>query len=356
MPRVTTAEAGALRWRSTSRAARAATRRSAAKKRVERIGEAVTGGGRIRPAWTHRVDASDRPGRPLPRLAGPLRVYPAGLRIGPCRFRRLARRARAGGSRTSTCRRSRSTPPSSAAAGRGLAPSTIARRLAAVRSYIGFTLGAARVPAIALPPRRRRRLPDAPKLAEVEAILATADGEGPLAVRNAAMLELTYSCGLRTAEVVGLRLADVDFEQEAVHVLGKGGKERIVPLGERAAHAVATYLRDARPSLARGANDTLFLSVRGRRARHLGPPPPDAQSPPAAPRLRDAPARGRGRPAHDPGAPRARLALDDAGLQPRRRTPAAARVRQQPPALVGVRLGAASLAQAARHAESGRAA
>ena len=55
---------------------------------------------------------------------------------------------------------------------RGLAPSTIARRLAAVRSFIGFTLGAARVPAIALPPRRRRRLPDAPKLAEVEAILA----------------------------------------------------------------------------------------------------------------------------------------------------------------------------------------
>ena len=147
---------------------------------------------------------------------------------------------------------------------RGLAPATIARRLAAVRSFIGFTLGAARVPAIALPPKRRRRLPDAPKLAEVEAILATVEGDGALAVRNAAILELTYSCGLRTAEVVGLRLADVDFEQEAVHVLGKGGKERIVPLGERAAHAVATYLRDARPSLARGANDTLFLSVRGR--------------------------------------------------------------------------------------------
>ena len=103
-----------------------------------------------------------------------------------------------------------------------------------------------------------------PKLAEVEEILATVNGDGPLAVRNAAILELTYSSGLRTAEVVGLRLADVDFEQESVHVLGKGGKERIVPLGERAAHAVATYLRDARPSLARGANDTLFLSVRGR--------------------------------------------------------------------------------------------
>jgi integrase/recombinase XerC len=147
---------------------------------------------------------------------------------------------------------------------RGLAPSTIARRLAAVRSYVRFTLGAARVPEIALPPRRRRRLPDAPKLADVEDLLAAVGGDGPLAIRNTAILELTYSCGLRSAEAVGLRLADVDFEQEAVHVLGKGGKERVVPLGERAAHAVATYLREGRPSLARGANDALFISVRGR--------------------------------------------------------------------------------------------
>ncbi len=147
---------------------------------------------------------------------------------------------------------------------RGLAPSTIARRLAAVRSYIRFTLGAARVPEIALPPRRRRRLPDAPKLADVEATIAGVGGDGPLALRNGAILELTYSCGLRSAEVVGLRLADVDFDQETVHVLGKGGKERVVPLGERAAYAVAVYLREVRPNLARGANDSLFLSVRGR--------------------------------------------------------------------------------------------
>lgn len=147
---------------------------------------------------------------------------------------------------------------------RGLAPSTIARRLAAVRSFIRFTLGAARVPEIALPPRRRRRLPDAPKLADVEELLAAVGGDGPLAIRNTAILELTYSCGLRSAEAVGLRLADVDFEQEAVHVLGKGGKERVVPLGERAAYAVAMYLREGRPALARGANDALFISVRGR--------------------------------------------------------------------------------------------
>jgi site-specific recombinase XerD len=147
---------------------------------------------------------------------------------------------------------------------RNLAPSTIARRLAAVRSFIRFTLGAARVPEIALPPRRRRRLPDAPKLADVEELLAAVGGDSPLAIRNTAILELTYSCGLRSAETVGLRLADVDFEQEAVHVLGKGGKERVVPLGERAAYAVATYLREGRPILARGANDALFISVRGR--------------------------------------------------------------------------------------------
>ncbi len=147
---------------------------------------------------------------------------------------------------------------------RGLAPSTIARRLAAVRSFIRFTLGAARVPEIALPPRRRRRLPDAPKLADVEQLLEAVEGDGPLAIRNTAILELTYSCGLRSAEVVALRLADVDFEQEAVHVLGKGGKERVVPLGERAALAVAAYLRAGRPALARGANDALFISVRGR--------------------------------------------------------------------------------------------
>ena len=147
---------------------------------------------------------------------------------------------------------------------RGLAPSTIARRLAAVRSYIRFTLGPARVPEIALPPRRRRRLPDAPKLAEVEGLLAAVGSDSPLAVRNTAILELTYSCGLRSAEAVGLRLADVDFEQEAVHVLGKGGKARVVPLGERAALAVAIYLREGRPALARGANDALFISIRGR--------------------------------------------------------------------------------------------
>jgi site-specific recombinase XerD len=148
---------------------------------------------------------------------------------------------------------------------RRLATTTISRKLAAVRSFLRFTLGPSRVPDASLGPRRVRRLPDAPKAAEVTALLELWEGDGALALRNRALLELLYSAGLRSAEAVGLDLADVDFEREAIHVRGKGGKERVVPLGEEAAHHLSRYLRYARPELARGAVDALFLSARGRR-------------------------------------------------------------------------------------------
>jgi len=147
----------------------------------------------------------------------------------------------------------------------GLAPATIARKLAAVRSFLRFTLGPTRVPDASLSPKKPQRLPEAPKREQVEELIDSVDGDGALGLRNRALVELVYSAGLRSAEAVGLDLADVDFEQEHVRVRGKGGKERIVPLGEEAAHVVARYLREARPELARGANDALFLSTRGRR-------------------------------------------------------------------------------------------
>ena len=152
--------------------------------------------------------------------------------------------------------------------GRGksrLAPASIARRLAAVRSFLRAVLGPAHVPDAALAPRRPRRLPDPPRASEIEQTLDGLVGDGPLALRNRALVELLYSAGLRSAEAVGLDLADVDFEQEHVLVRGKGGKERVVPLGEEAAWWVARYLEHARPQLAAGAEDALFLSVRGRR-------------------------------------------------------------------------------------------
>ena len=150
--------------------------------------------------------------------------------------------------------------------GRKLAPATISRKLAAVRAFLRQALGPERVPDARLGPRRARRLPDAPAAADVERMLEALEGDGPVALRNRALVELVYSAGLRSAEAVGLDLGDVDFEQELVHIRrGKGGKERVVPLGEEAALWLARYLREARPSLATGANDALFLSARGRR-------------------------------------------------------------------------------------------
>ena len=150
--------------------------------------------------------------------------------------------------------------------GRKLAPATISRKLAAVRAFLRHALGPDRVPDARLGPRRARRLPDAPAAAEIEHTLEELEGDGPIPLRNRALVELVYSAGLRSAEAVGLDLGDVDFEQELVHVRqAKGGKERVVPLGEEAALWLARYLRDARPSLASGANDAFFLSARGRR-------------------------------------------------------------------------------------------
>ena len=148
---------------------------------------------------------------------------------------------------------------------RRLAPATIARKLAAVRAFLRSALGPERVPDASFAPRRPRRLPDTPRAEEVDDTLAALEGEGPVAVRNRALLELVYSAGLRSAEAVGLDVTDVDFEQELVRVRGKGRKERVVPLGEEAAAWLARYLRHARPALARGAVDALFLSARGKR-------------------------------------------------------------------------------------------
>jgi site-specific recombinase XerD len=167
-----------------------------------------------------------------------------------------------------------------------LAPASVARKLSAIRSLLACALGPARVPDAALAPKRPRRLPSTPKVAEVDGLLEALRGDGALGLRNRALVELVYSAGLRSAEAVGLDLQDVDFEQELVHVRGKGGKERAVPLGEEAAYRLSAYLRDGRPQLAlkggsaagkargarpergasgAGAENPLFLSARGRR-------------------------------------------------------------------------------------------
>ena len=148
---------------------------------------------------------------------------------------------------------------------RKLAPATISRKLAAIRSFLRHALGPSRVPEGTFSPRRARRLPNTPVTKEIESLLDALEGDSPLQLRNRALLELVYSAGLRSREAVLLDLADVDFEQELVRVNGKGDKERVVPLGEEAAYWISRYLRDARPELARGAEAALFLSTRGKR-------------------------------------------------------------------------------------------
>ena len=152
---------------------------------------------------------------------------------------------------------------------RRLARASVARKLAAIRSFgehLTRTGAAPSNPAELLPtPKRSARLPRVIPRDDSARLLDQIPATTPLEVRDRAMLELAYSSGLRVEELRTLRTGDLDFESETVRVYGKGGKERVVPIGEPAQAALRRYLERARPALAtRGGVDTLFLSVRGR--------------------------------------------------------------------------------------------
>jgi len=112
--------------------------------------------------------------------------------------------------------------------------------------------------------RHEKPLPRGLSEAEVERLLAAPDTASPEGLRDAAMLELLYACGLRVSELVGLPLAAVFLQEAVLRVRGKGDKERLVPMGEQAAEMVARYCREARPVLLNGrVSDVLFISARG---------------------------------------------------------------------------------------------
>lgn len=150
---------------------------------------------------------------------------------------------------------------------RGLGPRSIARRLSAVRTFYGSLLRAGIAksnPAVHVQaPKPSRRLP-ATLDADQMASLLTASPADPLEVRDAAMLELFYSSGLRLAELTGLNVVDVDLDDRTVRVLGKGSKERVVPLGQMAAEAIRRWL-DVRRELALPGETALFVGRRGKR-------------------------------------------------------------------------------------------
>jgi len=155
----------------------------------------------------------------------------------------------------------------SALRSRGLAARSSARALAALRGLYRYLLErgeCAADPTVELEgPRLLRALPHFLSADEVDALLAAPDTGTPRGLRDRAMLETLYATGVRVSELVGLLVAQLRLDPGYLRVIGKGSKERIVPLGSQARHWLALYLEQARPGLDSRRSDRLFLSVRG---------------------------------------------------------------------------------------------
>jgi integrase/recombinase XerD len=149
----------------------------------------------------------------------------------------------------------------------GLAATTIARRIAAIRSFYRHEVligKRADNPAADVGlPRRARKLPRTLSPGEAERLVEAANGTGPRDLRDRALVELLYGAGLRVSEAVGLEKNGVDLEERLVRSIGKGDKERIVPLGRSAADALRRYLSRGRPFLDSRHRPDLFLNARG---------------------------------------------------------------------------------------------
>lgn len=167
-------------------------------------------------------------------------------------------------------------------------PRSTARQLSAYKRFYRLALRDGRIaedPTLKIDsPKLPRTLPKSMSEAEVEALLAAPVGDEPLAMRDRAMLEVLYASGLRVSELVGLQVRSVNSDMGVVQVMGKGSKERLVPLGEVAVDVLLQYVRQARPQLLQGrVSDALFVTNRGeamtrqgfwylikRRARQVG--------------------------------------------------------------------------------------
>ena len=159
-----------------------------------------------------------------------------------------------------------------------LKPSSLARKMSAVRSFFGFLVGQGEIPGnpadSLAAPRRRMRLPEFLPVDEMMDFLGSLPSEGRRQARDAAILELLYSSGLRVGELVALRMEDLSLDEGTVRVMGKGRKVRLVPVGESAIRALRRYLA-VRPGLRGGGfrsslDEPLFLNLRGRVGKKSG--------------------------------------------------------------------------------------
>ena len=157
----------------------------------------------------------------------------------------------------------------------GLAPATIRRQVSALPTYFGFLVGEGHLkddPSDRLEtPRKGRTLPEVLTVAEIDAMLAAPRADHPLAWRDRALLELGYGAGLRVTELCSLGLNDLLLGEGLVRVFGKGGKERLVPIGRKVIGPVSVYLNQTRPELDRGqGKNRVLLNARGTPLSRVG--------------------------------------------------------------------------------------
>lgn len=157
---------------------------------------------------------------------------------------------------------------------RGFAPTSVERKVAALKGFHKFLVRegitdnhpTARVPL----PKVPERLPDVISIEDADRLLGQPFEDGPVGLRDRALLEVLYGCGMRVSEAVSLETTDVDLEDGFLRVFGKGSKERLVPIGGMAERALDAYLRTGRPSLrpkasTRPLDSAVFLNARGGR-------------------------------------------------------------------------------------------
>ncbi|HEX3358128.1 MAG TPA: site-specific tyrosine recombinase XerD [Tepidisphaeraceae bacterium] len=157
---------------------------------------------------------------------------------------------------------------------RGKSTKTQARRIAAIRTFLRYLVSEGRDTSALLQqlerPKPERYLPRVLSKSQVNQLIAAPNPKSKLFWRDVAILELLYASGLRATELCELKIRDVNLQVSCVRVLGKGHKERIVPLGQAAAESITRYLNEARPNLERQRSDLLFLSRTGKPLERVG--------------------------------------------------------------------------------------
>jgi len=160
-------------------------------------------------------------------------------------------------------------------AGYGLSPGSLSQNISAVRGFHRFLVGEGLCktdPTENLDsPKLAKKLPDVLDTNEIESLMSQPDTSTPLGLRDRAMLEVIYACGLRISELLGLKRSDLAFDQGYIRCFGKGSKERVVPIGQTARRWTERYLEGSRPVLIKKiATDVLFLNNRGRQMSRMG--------------------------------------------------------------------------------------